>query len=257
MVSRELSTFLKSAVVLATTFLTFHQTDWFWLLQEPQSPEPAQLLRTWIIQVAIPSSLFLLTQVFLYWRRGPLSPAEQKVQNILLPRARFNLLVTLPVSRAVCLALGAYINTNRGFVLRKFARAILIEMLHHTMHSAGHVKGWVGWRLHQLHHIKDYSLPLSAMGNHPIDLFATVFGVIACIDMYSNSDSLDQIRTLLFISLFGTLVHSDSHFIWQLDIHGQHHSDGRYNLNGYFPVTDLLVGTFKHAQPYTKPYGWR
>jgi sterol desaturase/sphingolipid hydroxylase (fatty acid hydroxylase superfamily) len=88
-------------------------------------------------------------------------------------------------------------------------------------------------------------------------MFTTVFGVIAFVQIYSNGFGWQQLIPLVFIAHFGTLVHSDSHFFWFLDIHGLHHSDGRFNLNGYFPVSDVLLGTFKPPQPYTKSYGWR
>lgn len=169
----------------------------------------------------------------------------------------FNLAVTFPVSRALTLAAVVYCSAERRFELAIFPRIVLIEMLHHTLHSAVHVKGWFGWKLHQEHHIKDYSLPLSSIGNHPVDLFCTVFGPISVIQLYSNAPLQTQLIPLLFIFHVGVLVHSDSHYCWFLDIHGPHHADGRYNLNGYFPFTDLLVGTFKSAERYTKPYGWR
>lgn len=258
MLSRELRCFLRSAALTAFTFVVIGRTDWLWSeLNEPHTSEPMAVLANWVVQVFFFILMQTTTSAWLYAKRWPLSPAEKKVNKWLIGVAVFNLFITIPLARAICLIFGAHINSERRFTLCVPARGILAEMLHHTMHSAFHVKGWFGWTLHQQHHKKDYSLPLSALSNHPIDLFVTVFGVVSCINLFSNDSHLDQLAVLFFIAHIGTRVHADSHFFWFLDIHGLHHADGRCNLNGYFPISDLVVGTFKPPRPYDKPFGWR
>ena len=95
------------------------------------------------------------------------------------------------------------------------------------------------------------------MANHPVDLLLTVFGPIMIVQLLGNSAISEHLFTMLFNSHVGTLVHSDSHYFWFLDFHGQHHTDGRNNLNGYTPISDLLVGSYKAPQRYTKAPGWR
>ena len=194
-----------------------------------------------------------ITRLIIEKYKKPLSITEKKTQTILKKTGYFNLFFTVPLAFSIKTLLLSSNNKPPIFNYEYqviICSIILIETIYYCLHFLCHIKGWIGYKLHKYHHRKDYSLPWSALSNHPIDLLVTVFGPpIFVLYIIRRPVEMFEPMLLIFIPVIGTCVHSKC-WIWFLDIHTNHHSDSRCNFNGYIPINDILFNTFKIPVKY-------
>ena len=193
------------------------------------------------------------TRLLIEQNRKPFSLIEQKIQYKLQKTGYINLFITIPLALGFKTILLSC-NTRPPIFTQEYQVVIcsifFIETLHYILHYACHIKGWIGYELHKYHHRKDCSLPWSALSNHPIDLFVTVF-VPPILVLYFIRRPVETFEPMLliFIPVIGTCVHS-KYWVWFLDIHTIHHSNSTFNFNGYIPINDIIFNTFKMPIKY-------
>lgn len=252
-----LQIFLGSACITGCYVVILCNCDFLWKEVGQRYYTAEELCQWLLLQLLCFWASQLGTTLWVHQLRGPMTEAEKKANQRMMPYVVFNHLVTIPAFFAINLFLQYKMCPHRRYELYAPFYVLSIECVHHTMHSAMHVPGWWGWRLHQHHHLKDFSLPVSAVSNHPVDFGLTIIGVVAGTQVIANREPYLTCLEYMVIGHIGTLVHADMHWLWFMDFHGMHHADGRCNINSYIPFSDFVLGTFKKATPYPRKVGWR
>ena len=70
------------------------------------------------------------------------------------------------------------------------------------------------------------------------------------LNILSIVSFFEQLLPVFIMAHIGILNHSHSLYHWAMDIHKGRHDDGRWNLSGYNPLPDVILGSFKCPGPY-------
>lgn len=157
-----------------------------------------------------------------------------------------------------------------GPVVKQPRWAIALEMLvlsdfiYYWVHRLAHTVPAL-WRLHAVHHSTEHLRWTSALRAHPAEVYLHVVTMVPLFFLGFPIDAIALVAPLT--TLYAFVIHTNTNYAvrglsYVLNsprYHGWHHAldakDGGVNFAGFFPIFDVLFGTYKLPDHLPEAYG--